>query len=133
MLFLRTVILLILWVGLMAGASSAVLDGNNRVFFYFGVFILGWLTLKFLLGAIRVSSPRQLSKPSHRFSRREIEVLRKEYDAQQRKLSIATSYGEDVSFFDSYGHKRDALTGEYLYMNLDNAPNGDVFADYPKE
>ena len=137
MSFLRTIILIILWVGLMAGVSSAVLDNRvGAVLTVIGTFIVGWLMVGDWIR--RARTPRTLPKRrlQHVYSRWEIAELRDRYDEEQRELALMTPTGPyegDPTYIDSRGYKRDAHTGQYLYMNSTHTPNRDVFADYPVE
>jgi N-acyl-D-aspartate/D-glutamate deacylase len=128
MVAVRTAILIILWLGLMAGASSAVLDDRvSDVLGIMAAFIFGWLFLRWMsnIGGRRTSprAYRYRGKPT----KGEIAQARREYDADRAELARST--GSDY-WFDSYGYKRDPYSGEYLYMNRTNTPNGDAFAGW---
>lgn len=123
----RTIILIILWLGLMAGASSAVLDDRVAdVMGIMAVFILGWGVLGFMS---RLGSSGRNPKARYRgkITQAELQQMRRDYDTDQ----LRTARAVDSDFwFDSFGYKRDPYTGDYLYMNRTNTPNGDVFADW---
>ncbi len=122
MAVIRTIVFLVLWVGLTAGLASLVLDG--------GVIVLGSIVI-FVVLAFLIKSAGNSSSVLHEFryrsklTKRDVSIMRRDYDNDRRNTALGI--GSDY-WFDSYGYKRDPYTNAYLYMNSSNTPNGDEFA-----